>query len=70
MNKARLQNSVLTLRQAQDKPSRNRIRGIYAWVSKHTSTELSASHHCNALRLQKCIDGDNVSEDSLFYFKL
>ena len=60
MNKARLQNSVLTLRQAQDKPSRNRIRGIYAWVSKHTSTELSASHHCNALRLQKCTNVDTA----------
>ena len=68
MNKARIQNSVLTLRQAQDKPSRNRIRSIYAWVSKHTSTELSASHHCKALRLQKCINGDNESEDSFFLF--
>ena len=60
MNKTRLQNSVLTLRQAQDRPSRNRIRVIYKWVSKHTSTELSASHHCNALRLQNCIDVDTA----------
>jgi hypothetical protein len=38
MSKARLRKSEPTLLQAQHKPSRNRIRGINAWVSKHTST--------------------------------
>jgi hypothetical protein len=38
MSKAKLRKPEPILWQAQHKPSRNRIRGINAWVSKHTST--------------------------------